>query len=166
MTGGIVFVIRNGLRWRDAPRDYGPHKTIYNRFVRWSRLGVFNKIFGTFDFHIGLVQSPAGTNRALAGAKLLIQQRGVFRDPTIERGMVNLDAALFHHFLDLPIAYWICHVPADAPEDDLTFKMAALELDHRAIPPDPFPAIIPPGLRQEQFATEPPCLYFLQIVQV
>jgi putative transposase len=32
------------LRWRDAPRDYGPHKTIYNRFIRWSRLGVFNKI--------------------------------------------------------------------------------------------------------------------------
>ena len=42
---GIVFVIRNGLRGRDAPRGYGPHKTIYNRFVRWSRLGVFNKIF-------------------------------------------------------------------------------------------------------------------------
>src|SRR6202162_661161 len=41
----IIFVIRNGLRWRDAPRDYGPHKTISNRFVRWSRLGVFNKIF-------------------------------------------------------------------------------------------------------------------------
>jgi transposase len=38
-------VIKNGLRWRDAPRDYGPHKTIYNRFVRWSGLGVFNKIF-------------------------------------------------------------------------------------------------------------------------
>ena len=38
-------MIRNGLRWRDAPRDYGPHKTIYNRFVRWSRLGLFNKIF-------------------------------------------------------------------------------------------------------------------------
>ena len=45
VISGIVFVIRNGLRWRDAPRAYGPHKTIYNRFVRWSRLGVFNKIF-------------------------------------------------------------------------------------------------------------------------
>ena len=45
VISGIVFVIRNGLRWRDAPRDYGQHKTIYNRFVRWSRLGVFNKIF-------------------------------------------------------------------------------------------------------------------------
>ena len=45
VVSGIVLVIRNGLRWRDAPRGYGPHKTIYNRFVRWSRLGVFNKIF-------------------------------------------------------------------------------------------------------------------------
>src|SRR5215207_1854449 len=45
VISGIVFVIKNGLRWRDAPVDYGPHKTIYNRFVRWSRLGVFNKIF-------------------------------------------------------------------------------------------------------------------------
>jgi transposase len=45
VISGIIFVIRNGCRWRDAPRDYGPHKTIYNRFVRWSRLGVFNKIF-------------------------------------------------------------------------------------------------------------------------
>ena len=45
VISGIVFVIRNGLRWRDAPVDYGPHKTIYNRFVRWSRLGVFDRIF-------------------------------------------------------------------------------------------------------------------------
>jgi transposase len=45
VISGIVFVIRNGLRWRDVPPGYGPHKTIYNRFVRWSRLGIFNKIF-------------------------------------------------------------------------------------------------------------------------
>jgi transposase len=44
ILSGIVFVLRNGLRWRDAPREYGPHKTIYNRFIRWSRLGVFNRI--------------------------------------------------------------------------------------------------------------------------
>ena len=45
VISGIIFVIRNGLRWRAAPKEYGPHKTIYNRFVRWSRLGVFSKIF-------------------------------------------------------------------------------------------------------------------------
>jgi transposase len=44
VLSGILFVIRNGLRWRDAPADYGPHKTIYNRFIRWSRMGVFNRI--------------------------------------------------------------------------------------------------------------------------
>ena len=47
VLSGIIFVIRNGLRWRDAPAAYGPHKTIYNRFIRWSRLGVFNKIFAS-----------------------------------------------------------------------------------------------------------------------
>jgi transposase len=45
VLSGILFVIRNGLRWCDAPAAYGPHKTIYNRFIRWSRLGVFNRIF-------------------------------------------------------------------------------------------------------------------------
>ena len=45
VLSGIIFVNRNGLRWGDAPSAYGPHKTLYNRFVRWSRLGVFVRIF-------------------------------------------------------------------------------------------------------------------------
>ena len=49
VISGIIFVIRNGLRWRDAPADYGPHKTIYNRFIRWSRMGVFNRIFAALS---------------------------------------------------------------------------------------------------------------------
>ena len=45
VLSGILHVLRNGLRWRDAPAVYGPHKTLYNRFIRWSRLGVFVRIF-------------------------------------------------------------------------------------------------------------------------
>src|ERR1700679_1379131 len=45
IVSAIGFVIKNGLGRRDPPPGYGPHKTIYNRFIRWSRLGVFNKIF-------------------------------------------------------------------------------------------------------------------------
>ena len=45
VLSGILHVLRNGLRWRDAPAVYGPHKTLYNRFVRWSRLGIFARIF-------------------------------------------------------------------------------------------------------------------------
>lgn len=44
VLSGIVFVLKNGLRWRDAPVEYGPPKTLYNRFIRWSRMGVFNKV--------------------------------------------------------------------------------------------------------------------------
>jgi putative transposase len=33
------------LQWTDAGAACGPHKTLYNRFNRWSRLGLFNRIF-------------------------------------------------------------------------------------------------------------------------
>jgi putative transposase len=45
VVSGIIHVIRNGLRWCDAPTVYGPHKTLYNRFIRWSKMGVFDRIF-------------------------------------------------------------------------------------------------------------------------
>ena len=53
MVSGIVFVLRNGLRWRDAPPAYGPHKTLYDRFVRWSRMGVFDRIFAALAAEAG-----------------------------------------------------------------------------------------------------------------
>jgi putative transposase len=40
VANGIIYVIRNGLMWKDVPRGYGAHKTLYNRFVRRSRMGV------------------------------------------------------------------------------------------------------------------------------
>lgn len=36
VLSGIIFVNRNGLRWRDAPKEYGPPRTLYNRWKRWS----------------------------------------------------------------------------------------------------------------------------------
>lgn len=45
VVSGIIHIIKRGLQWRDAPKDYGPYKTLYNRFMRWSKMGIFNKIF-------------------------------------------------------------------------------------------------------------------------
>jgi|TARA_B110000908_G_scaffold49926_1_gene61008 transposase len=45
VLSGIIYVLKRGLQWRDAPSEYGPHKTIYNHFIRWSRMGVFEQIF-------------------------------------------------------------------------------------------------------------------------
>jgi len=41
VLSGIIFINCNGLRWRDAPKEYGPHKTLYNRWKRWSDKGIF-----------------------------------------------------------------------------------------------------------------------------
>ncbi|WP_249212880.1 IS5 family transposase [Acetobacter thailandicus] len=53
VLSGIVYVIRNGFQWKDAPKAYSPHKTLYNRFIRWSRLGVFDRIFTTLTKQAG-----------------------------------------------------------------------------------------------------------------
>ena len=44
VLSGIICINRNGLRWRDAPKDCGPHKTLYNRLKRWSDKGVFARL--------------------------------------------------------------------------------------------------------------------------
>jgi transposase len=32
ILSGIMHVLKVGCRWVDCPREYGPHKTVYNRF--------------------------------------------------------------------------------------------------------------------------------------
>lgn len=45
VISGIVHVLKSGGRWADAPSVYGPKKTLYNRFVRWSAKGVWTEVF-------------------------------------------------------------------------------------------------------------------------
>lgn len=45
VISGIVFVIKSGCRWCDCPPEYGPPKTIYNRFVRWAERGIWERLF-------------------------------------------------------------------------------------------------------------------------
>ena len=45
VISGIVHVLKSGCRWCDCPPDYGPPTTIYNRFVRWARRGVWENLF-------------------------------------------------------------------------------------------------------------------------
>ena len=45
VISGIVHVLKMGGRWVDAPPDYGPKKTLYNRYVRWAKKGVWVALF-------------------------------------------------------------------------------------------------------------------------
>ena len=54
VISGIIYVLKHGLQWKDAPREYGPHKTLYNRFRRWTEMGVFDRIFSHLSAQEGL----------------------------------------------------------------------------------------------------------------
>jgi transposase len=45
VLSGIVHVLKVGCRWQDCPARYGPPTTIYNRFNRWSRRGLWQRLF-------------------------------------------------------------------------------------------------------------------------
>ena len=45
MLNGIFWILRSGAAWRDLPERYGPWQTVYKRFVKWSKAGIFEEIF-------------------------------------------------------------------------------------------------------------------------
>ncbi|WP_158932764.1 transposase [Acidisphaera sp. S103] len=44
VISGIIHVRKIGCGWEDCPPDYGPHTTVYNRFNRWSKAGIWSAI--------------------------------------------------------------------------------------------------------------------------
>ena len=69
VPSGIIFINRNGLRWFDATREYGPHKTLHNRWKRWSEKGVFARIL------IGLATQEPEEKTAMIDATYLKTHR-------------------------------------------------------------------------------------------
>jgi transposase len=59
VISGIVHMLRSGARWRDCPPAYGPYTTIYNRFNRWSRQGIWFEIFEVLTGSSGLLGTVA-----------------------------------------------------------------------------------------------------------
>ena len=45
VLNGIFWTLRTGSPWRDLPERYGPYTTVYNRYNRWARAGVWLRIF-------------------------------------------------------------------------------------------------------------------------
>jgi transposase len=44
VLNGIFFILRTGSPWRDLPERYGPYTTVYNRFNRWAKRGVWLQV--------------------------------------------------------------------------------------------------------------------------
>jgi transposase len=49
VLNGIFWVLSSGAAWRDLPERYGPWKTVYGRFRRWTQSGLFEKILQALE---------------------------------------------------------------------------------------------------------------------
>ena len=49
VISGIVHVLKSGRRWVDAPPEYGSKKTLYNRYVRWRKAGVWDRVMDAIE---------------------------------------------------------------------------------------------------------------------
>src|SRR3954464_11605798 len=81
VISGIVHVLRSGCRWQDCPAVYGPSTTVYNRFNRWSRRGLWQGIFDALAETIANDTRPIDTT----SIKVLRSAAGG------EGGTLNLD---------------------------------------------------------------------------
>jgi transposase len=75
VISGIMHMLQSGARWRDCPAAYGPYTTIYNRFNRWSRQGIWFEMFEALTGSTGVVGTVAidsshiKAHRSAAGGK-------------------------------------------------------------------------------------------------
>ncbi len=79
VISGIIHMLKTGGRWRDCPQVYGPYTTIYNRFNRWSKQGVWEDVFYALSGSSGVVSTTreraaldsthVTAHRSAAGAK-------------------------------------------------------------------------------------------------
>ena len=70
----VLWIARTGSPWRDLPDDFGAWTTVYTRFWRWSRNGVWESLFKALaddpDFEYLMVDSSiVRAHQHAAGAK-------------------------------------------------------------------------------------------------
>jgi transposase len=86
VLNGILWILRTGAPWRDLPERYGPWKTIYSRFRRWQRAGIWERVLralqteaahdGSLDGSLSMIDSShIRAHQHAAGAR----KRGAIR---------------------------------------------------------------------------------------
>lgn len=80
VVNGILWVLRTGAPWRDLPERYGKWPTVYSRFQRWRKVGVWDQLLaevqaagdqaGELDWEVHFVDGTViRAHQQAAGAK-------------------------------------------------------------------------------------------------
>ena len=90
VVNGLMWKPAAGAQWRDLPERYGPWQTVYERFSRWRREGLFDRLLdrlrlklnaeGLIDLGLWCIDSTSvRASRSAAGAS----KKGLRRSRTI-----------------------------------------------------------------------------------
>jgi hypothetical protein len=80
-----------------------------------------------FDFDVGLIDAVGVIGRSEVRAASFLQFRRIRLYPAVDRRVIDLQAALIHHFFEISIAQTVTQIPADAEENDLGLVVSPLE---------------------------------------
>jgi len=74
VISGIIHVLKTGVPWRSVPKEYGPARTLYNRFRRWAEKGIWEDMFATladrdFPDRIIIDSTIVRAHRSASGGK-------------------------------------------------------------------------------------------------
>ena len=70
VLNGIFWILRSGAPWRDLPESFGPYTTCYNRFVRWAKIGVWDRILEAIS------RAYDGDLQIIDSSSIRVHQRG------------------------------------------------------------------------------------------
>lgn len=79
----ILYLARTGAPWRDLPSAFGPWNSVYRRFARWAKAGIWERLFGSLSqncdlFEVALDSTTIKTHKHAAGAlKNMVPRRSV-----------------------------------------------------------------------------------------
>ena len=95
VINGILWRFRTGSSWRDVPERYGPRTTLYNRFSRWRKAGVWDRLLDAvskrYDGDIVMIDSSCvrvhqhGANAKKGALPILAWPQMEKRPPDLRR---------------------------------------------------------------------------------
>jgi transposase len=91
VLNGIFWVLRSGAPWADLPERYGPRTTVYNRFNRWRKAGVWDRLMDA------IVAAHDGDVQMIDSSIVRVHQHGA----TAKRG-VEIDVWAVHEAASRP----------------------------------------------------------------
>jgi putative transposase len=87
IISGIIHVLQSGCRWQDCPKEYGPSTTVYNRFHRWAKKGLWQDIFNELTSIVGTHYENSIDSTIIKAHRSASGKKGVVRKPSAKAGV-------------------------------------------------------------------------------